>query len=498
MAVELRCPECKKKLRLKEEPEPDSEVECPSCGHVFACNEHRVLAGGASDDDAPRKKKPADEDEKPGKKGAKDEGDDEDEDEKDEKKKDKAKPKAAGEKKPKKRRAKKRKTSTGVIVGIIAGVLLIVGSVGGVLIWFFTKKSSFQEMITYLPDDCDEVFGLNVGHLQKYPEFYKSCEGTFANTGFKKAGDAFSKALGQEFNDTVEYVVQGTGRAGGAPTGQVLEATVLRTKAEFDQSLVGKIPGAKKGSASGVDYYSIPDIPELGYPQLRVFAPTNRVVVFCRGDMPQAKFNAMVTGNRDNMDATPFARGGPMAKQTIRGTVWKFIIYGRSASRPAGPKSSTPGGGAGGGGDLNDEDLLKREIAELASSAQGSGYKASVGSREIRGEWVLWYKDDGAKEMLKKWKEKEWVKDEEKEPPKFLKAVAQKSGIGKTAMNVVRDNLSFKASGETFSIICSAETKLLQNTVGSLVGSFAQKEDASAGGGGGGTSPRRRRYLTRR
>ena len=46
---------------------------------------------------------------------------------------------------------------------------------------------------------------------------------------------------------------------------------------------------------------------------------------------------------------------------------------------------------------------LKKEIADVAANAQGCGFKASVGSREVRGEWVVWYKDsDAANSMLKK------------------------------------------------------------------------------------------------
>ena len=297
MAVDLRCPECKYKFRLSMDVGPDMDVGCPECGHVFPCEENIVHAGSA-EADSPRKTK---------KKAAGDDGGDTATKTKTKKAKKGKQAAGADEPKgPKKRKMKKRKTPPAVIAAIVVGVLMFVGTVGGVLIWFFTKKSASQEMMMYLPDDCDEVFGLNVGHLQKYPEFYKSCEAAFVNTGFRKAGELFARTTNQEFNDVVDYVVQGTNTT-----------TVIRTKEEFDQSVVGKIPGAKKYTASGVDYYTIPDIPELGYPGLRVFAPTNRIVVFCAGTIPENKFKAMLTGNKDNIDETVFVRGGPLAKQTI-------------------------------------------------------------------------------------------------------------------------------------------------------------------------------------
>jgi hypothetical protein len=150
--------------------------------------------------------------------------------------------------------------------------------------------------------------------------------------------------------------------------------------------------------------------------------------------------------------------------------------------------------------------LLKREYTEILANAKGCGYKASVGSREVRGEFVVWYKDsDEANGMLKKWREKDWVQDEEKEPPKFLKAMANKSGGGKTAVNVIRDGLAFRQSGETFTVRTSMDVNLLKNGIPSLVGAFRQGADRpgqgrmapvmppGAGGGTPGGMPRRRK-----
>ena len=293
MAIELRCPECRAKLRLPEAPEEGSEIECPKCGHVFPAEGNAIERPRPEDDDERPRKKPARDDaDRPKKK----------------KKGKKTAAKTADPTKKKKRKLKKRKSNQMVLIGAIVGGLMVLGLFIGAVIWFFSRKSASQEMMMYLPDECDEVSGLNLGHMQKYPEFYKTCESSFANTGFKKAAEIFSKALGQEANDTIDYVVQGVGTSGG----REIAATVFRTKAEYDTSLLGKLPGAAKGTRNGVDFYTIADIPELGYGGLRVFAPTNRLAVFCRADTPDAKFNAMLDGNKDNPDGTPFARGGQL------------------------------------------------------------------------------------------------------------------------------------------------------------------------------------------
>jgi hypothetical protein len=481
MAVELRCPKCKAKLRLPIEPEPDSEIECPKCEHVFPCEENLVHAGAG--DDRPKKKK-ADGDEKPKKAAEPAKGD-----------------KQAGGEQPKKRKkkkGKKKKTPPLVIAGIVAGVVMFL-AVAGVAVWFFTKKSSSQEMMTYLPDDCNVVFGLNLGHIQKYPEFYKTCQGTFANTGFKKAGDALAKATGKEtIDDVVDYVVQGVGKSGGA--------TVFKTKEEYDPALLAKIPGAREETVGGVKVYRIPDIRELGYGGLRVFGPTNRLVVFC--GVSNDKLGLMVGGNKENMDNTAYVRSGSLGKQTIRGTVWRFTVD---------VKVGGPTIGEGqlinvqqGGTPSEDDKAFAQEWQGIASGAKGMGVKASVGSREVRGEFYVQYDDsEAATNKLKSWKEKTWIKDEEAEVPKWFKSVADKSGAGKTAVQVVRDGLSFKSSGDLFIIRTSMETKLLQNGVSNLVNAFTTGPNSSGGGatpggaggpmGGmpGGTpmpgSPRRRR-----
>lgn len=439
MAVQVVCPRCQARLRLAERPEDGTEIGCPRCGGSFNWpadgdglegreNRRSQSAASASGTTA-------------------------------------ASATAAKKKKPRKIKLKKRKTNPAVLWGIVGASVVFLAVVGGLLYWFFSRKSVAEEMIAYLPAACDEVSGVYIGHLSRYPKFYESCEQVMGGFGFRKAMEAFAKVTGQKAADVIDYVVQGYGKQGG----HTLEATILRTKVEFDVGLLAKLPGAKKYTADGVDYYTIQD-PGLRYPGTRVFAPTNRLVVFARGDMGEDVFRAMLSGHAGQADRTPFARGGPLAKQTVRGTVWRFVLYDSGVIPRMQPPPKQDGAALGG---ANDENDLKREIAEILNGAKGYGIKASVGSRDVRGEWLVWYNDsDKAYQLRDKWRNLGWVRDDEQSPPRWWKALANKSGGGNTAPNVLKDNLSFRASNGVFIVRSAMEVKLLQNGISSLVSTF--------------------------
>src|ERR1700722_10077224 len=135
MAVELRCPECRTKLRLSQAPEPDSEIECSKCGCVFPTDDNLVHAGDADVVDRPAKKKPDVGDSQNGK-SKEAEGD-----KKNAKKADKPF-------KRKKRRAKKKKTDPVMMWSIIGGAVILFGTVAGIFIWMSTRKGATQEMMS--------------------------------------------------------------------------------------------------------------------------------------------------------------------------------------------------------------------------------------------------------------------------------------------------------------------------------------------------------------
>jgi hypothetical protein len=456
MAVELRCPDCRAKLRLPAAPEAGTEVECPKCGTIFPAPEPKPEA----DEEAPKKKKKPD-----GEKG------DEKADERPKKKGKKGK-KAQGEPGvPKKRKAKKRETSKVALIGVIAAAVLLVGVTAAVLIWYFTRTPRAVEMMYYLPEDCQSVSGMNLGHAQKYPEFYKSLSGSFNNTELKAAGDTLAKALGAaDFDELVDHIVFGGGRSG--------EAVVIRTKAEFDPADLKKLPGAQSQTLDGKTYYLVDAFKGGG--KVRVFAPTNRLLVFCPTDVQDGTFKKMLNGHADSRDKTIGVRMGPLGKRITRGTFWTVVMFEGDNRPPAAPSDS------GGGGD-DAQAQFARTAAETLGGAQGMGAKASIGSREVRFEIAVWYKDgEKASNTARKWKDSELAKGDEGTPPKWWKEQVGNMGDKKIAAQML-SNLGFGSSGEVFYAHTAVETNDLKNAIGQ----FASRANPQGGrpGGGGGPMP---------
>ncbi|MDB5308974.1 MAG: hypothetical protein JWO38_3176 [Gemmataceae bacterium] len=458
MAVELRCPDCRAKLRLPSAPETGTEVECPECGAVFAAPDPDT---GDTPDRRGKKKAAG---EKPVKKPPVDDDDEDDDRPKKPAADDKKKP--DDKKQPKKRKAKKKETNKTAMIAIIVGVVLFLAVLVSLLAWFFTRKPVSYEMMSYLPDDSVTATGLNIGHMAKYSEFIKVVEGSYKDLGFKRAADALSKVIGGETNDMIDYVVIGSGKSGSG--------LVIRTKKEFDQGLLAKLPGARSGTADGRTYYTIPGFDKLwagAAQELRVFAPTSRLVVFCPAQGNESTFKKMLNGNRDNPDTTLAARVGPLGKRTMRGTFWHIWVFEPTSRPTVSEKDKTSDGVQG---------AFQKQAATSTASAQGMGFKASIGSRAVRFEVIIWFKDsDAAKELYTKYKESDLTK-EDAEPPKFWKDVSQNMITSKKVAGELFQNLGAKASGELFVIYSECETAVLMEVISSLAG----KLTGQSGGGG--------------
>src|SRR5581483_8843998 len=145
------------------------------------------------------------------------------------------------------------------------------------LYWYINRVPVSFQMMAYLPEDTNLASGVNVGHLQKYAEFYKAIQSASTDKTFWKLDEALNKATGAE----IDYAVYGSG-----PSGFVW---VIRSKKEFDPAGLAKLPGAQSYAADGVTYYTASDIGGV-FGSLKAFAPTNRIAVFAQGRIPDPVF----------------------------------------------------------------------------------------------------------------------------------------------------------------------------------------------------------------
>jgi hypothetical protein len=443
MAIELRCPDCGSKLRLPEAPEPGTEIECPKCTHVFT-------ARAPDEDDRPRKR-PAEADEKPA---------EENRDGVEAPKKKKLKKKDM----PRKKRAKKKETNPMMLVLLCVFALMFVGILVTGIALYFSRKPAAYEMMTYVPEDAHSVAGLNYYHCTKYPEFFKQVDGACQGRTFKKLADALAKAVGGETSDVLDYVLYSETKSG--------DVIVLRTQKEIDTGLLSKLPGARKQPAiNGQEYYLINDVDGAGgFTQVRVFAPTNRIVVFCPGSIPDGVFRKMLAGDADS-DKAMVKRMGPLGKEVTKGTWWGFRLIDGNLNKPVPP--APPGAGQQGSmvGNSGDQDVQKI-AAEAAGNAKGYGFKISVGSRTTRFTAVVWHRDeDAAKGLYDKFKDSDVVKaadDASLDPPRWWKAYM--SGFGdKRVGNNLLTNAGAKRRGELFILYSEVDTKDVMSGIGSIV-----------------------------
>jgi hypothetical protein len=327
------------------------------------------------------------------------------------------------------------------------------------------RKSVAVEMLGYLPDDTMSATGVNLGHTQKYPEVFKIVEPTYADMGFKKAADVVGQAVGVDGREWLDYAVTGNTKTGGT-------AIVLRSKKEFDPAALSKIPGARESSGDGGRFYQV-GLESVGLGNARVFAPTNRIVVFCSANVSQAAFSGMMRGNKDNPKAFP-ERMGTLGKRMSKGTLWSISLYESAKKIEEGP------GGAG-------DDATKAYVQlqnDLFSGSQGMGFKASLGSRAVRIELALACRDpEAASEMSKKYKESAWAKGDDDEPPRAWKNLKSQIGDQKVAREIY-SNFGFTSSGNVFAVMTECDTKLLMQPLSGLIGKITGGQQSGGPGGG--------------
>lgn len=288
MPFDLRCPDCRAKLRLDEKPGRDDPVECPKCGGTF------TPAESAAADKAAAPAAPA--------------GDD------------KPKKKPAG---PMKEKEGKERTFFNPFAAL-AIVLVFLGVYVG-FCWFVLytlgKSGRVEDIVAFIPKDCNTVRGASLQILNRYPG-YKSELDKYVPAPLKDALDALAKANGGQPGDFQDYMVYG--KQVGANKTSTQTVFAFRCKVDLDPAALTAGLGA---TADGSKALRMPaNAPGILAGAL-VDLPTKRHVVIApkAGNTDQAKAIAGSRAGQADREASFVGHLGDTGRVVIRGHGWVLI-----------------------------------------------------------------------------------------------------------------------------------------------------------------------------
>ncbi len=281
MPFDTACPECSARLRLDAPPAKGHPVECPKCGALFV---------------PPRPKKAS------------------------------ADKPAAAEKRAKapaeikQRKVKKKTTNPVVLVGsIVLGFGALIG-LGATMIWFLNRAGKVEEMLTYVPGDCNWARGVNVSQLTKYPGYAPEVD-KHLTADVKAAADGIAGAAGIDAEKFLDYfVVAKNLQAGGREsTVYVFRSQKAVNLAQVNALLGGGPTGGRSTSAKGILAGGTLYTPSADGRTGKIF------VVVPRGS---EALNAGVTAGK----GASFAKTGldDCGGLCVRGSIW---LVGRTTGR---------------------------------------------------------------------------------------------------------------------------------------------------------------------
>jgi hypothetical protein len=304
MAFQVRCPECRAKLKLDAEPDADEAIECPKCGTEFDATAARMAGaaaepkakakGGAEKSVQVKEKTAAPPKEKPA-------------------------PPAPGKAMPKKRRAKKKKSNKAVLTIMLVGALVILAGIGTVAYFLISKSGRQEEILSCVPGECNLVRGVNTGHVYKYTQ-YKS-EGDRSMAGpLRECWDAIASGLSlpAEEAGSPEYAVLAKQKTGGSTSSMI----VYRTRKPLSSTTIFSAMGAEV-AAGNQTAYRISGSGGLG--GSIVYTPTNRlIVVVLRGGQQNDLLQKSVAA-RQQPENSFWTKMGMTGRKVSGGSIWVIV-----------------------------------------------------------------------------------------------------------------------------------------------------------------------------
>lgn len=256
MSFDLYCPECKTKLRLDEQPELDTPIECPRCGSTFTPEESAPAPTKKSKSKS-EKKAPADDGKKP------------------------------------KGNPKESKVREGMnpllLLGIVAAGLVAYIAVAWVTLNILGKVGRVTDMMAYLPKDCTTARGANLKILSRYPG-YKEEYDRWAVPAIESALTGLRVASGLEDEEAfTDYVLTGVARDG--------TVYAIRCREDFDPDYLAEGLKGQPINVGDVPCYRLPSDQPGILADAFIYLPTYRHVVVVRG--PQALLGRSLAGYDD-------------------------------------------------------------------------------------------------------------------------------------------------------------------------------------------------------
>ena len=306
MPFDIRCPDCRSKLRLDEKPARDLGIECPKCGGTFTPAEAAAAdkaAGGpppaAKGKDKAAKKPAAPQEAKAG---------------------------APTSDKPQREAKERTFFNPFALLAIIAAVLLMYVGVCWFVLNQLGKSGKVEDMVAFIPKECNIVRGASLTILNKYPG-YKSELEKYATPPVQAAMDELARTAGHPPEVFHEYMVYGRSNAGGP------EMTVFafRSGEDLNPATVRDGLKASDDARGGAPCLRVPaGAPGLLSGALLDFPTKRHVVVIPRtGNADQGRTLAASRAAAADHAQSFVAELGDTGRVAIRGHGWVLM-------RPAG------------------------------------------------------------------------------------------------------------------------------------------------------------------
>lgn len=438
MAFDIRCPECKAKLRLDDEPDSDTPIECPRCGSQFSAPDNAVPA--------PKPNKKA--------KGTKSGGGD----------------KAKGNV-PKKRKAIKKKVNPFLLLVMIAFAFGGLIAVGAGLIWLANKTGNVEEMLTYVPDNCNLARGVNVGQLTKYPG-YKAEQDKFLTSDIQWAADDLAKAAGHDKEGFLSYFISAKARTESGISGTMY---VFRTMKAFKPDELGaNLQGARE---NGDGSYTMSGGTGILNGAM-IHMPTKRVIVVVPAGTQQRQLMTGSLAGKNGVKGSYAEHLDSTGRLVIRGAIW-LLIRQTGGLKNYAADSLTPV-----------KDGLKSIHDRAAKSSGMVGVWTTPGGTGVRfGVALQCESSKDAKDLVKAMQSGSLGKGDESEPTNDMRSGGLNFTSDKKLWSEMMQFLEYRSKGECFYIVSTVSGENNTRRILGVLNSSTMGTGSDGPGGRGGFGP---------